>query len=487
MNKKTFVGIDLGTSSVKLLLMDETGFIMDTLSRSYKISRPEFGWSEQSPEDWFAAIIDGLKLLLQKHPEEDIGAISFAGQMHGLVALDSVDKVIRPAILWNDVRSNEETKYLNNEIGEETLVRETGNIAFSGFTAPKLLWMKKHEPDLFANISKIMLPKDYIVYRFTGNHSTDLSDASGTLLFNVKKQNWSSEMLKIVGIKEEQMPQVYKGNDIVGYLKPDLAANLGLDTDVLVTAGAADNAAAAVGTGTITPGKATVSLGTSGTVFVATGEYLPLENHAVHQFCHTDGSYHLMGCMLSAAAANEWWLENILQQDYSFNEYNRSELKGQNLYFLPYLSGERSPHNDEKIRGAFVGLSVDTSAEDMSMAVLEGISFGLKDSLEIIRDLGFDLKDLGATGGGAKSASWLKLLSDIFAARLYTMDHEEGPAYGAAILAAVGADVWPSVAEASTSLAKIKKTVEPDDARNSYFAEKYQRFCELYPMLKDFY
>ncbi|MDD2426693.1 MAG: xylulokinase [Eubacteriales bacterium] len=487
MNNNTFVGIDIGTSSAKLLLMDENGAVLDTESRSYAISYPASGWSEQNPEDWFDAIIDGLHSLLSKHKKEDVRAISFAGQMHSLVTLDDNDGVIRPAILWNDLRTTEETNFLNYEIGEATLVQETGNIAFAGFTAPKLLWMKKHEPDLFSKIDKIMLPKDYIAYRFTGEHSTDLSDASGTLLFDVEKQKWSNEMLRIVGISEEKMPRVHKGSDVIATLRSDLAEELGLSQDVLVTAGAGDNAAAAVGTGTILPGRATVSLGTSGTIFVSTGQYLPLQNHAVHQFCHTDGSYHLMGCMLSAAAANEWWLENILERDYGLDEYSRSDADKHDVYFLPYLSGERSPHNDEEIRGAFVGLSMETSAAEMSKAVLEGVSFGLRDSVEIIRDLGFSLQDFGATGGGAKSFSWLQLLSDVFSARVYTMEHEEGPGYGAAILAAVGAGVWDSVSDASTSLTRIKDVIEPDEKQSSYFNEKYKRFRELYPLLKEFY
>uniref|UniRef100_UPI00320B2463 xylulokinase n=1 Tax=Merdimonas faecis TaxID=1653435 RepID=UPI00320B2463 len=313
-----YIGIDLGTSAVKLLLMDEKGTVHKVVSKEYPICFPHPGWSEQSPEDWYAQSIEGIRELTADCEKEMVAGIGCGGQMHGLVALDDQDRVIRPAILWNDGRTAKQTEDLNQRIGKETLSKYTANIAFAGFTAPKLLWMREEEPENFARIEKIMLPKDYLSYCLSGVHCTDYSDASGTLLLDVEHKCWSREMLEICGVSEKQLPKLYESYEVVGTLKQELARELGLSADVKIVAGAGDNAAAAVGTGTVGDGKCNISLGTSGTIFISSRKFGVDAHNALHSFAHADGHYHLMGCMLSAAACNKWWMEEILKtEDYA--------------------------------------------------------------------------------------------------------------------------------------------------------------------------
>lgn len=483
-----FIGIDLGTSSLKMILMDAQGSVRKSVSRSYPVDYPHPGWSEQAPADWLSATMEGLKELLQNEDRQAVSGISFGGQMHGLVILDEKDRVIRPAILWNDGRTKVETEYLNEVVGEEILVRETGNIAFAGFTAPKLLWLQKHEPESFARIRKIMLPKDYLAYQMTGEHATDLSDASGTLLFDVRNGHWSNFMLDLCDVKREWIPNVYKGSDPIGTLRKKLAVELDLPTTVKVMAGAGDNAAAAIATGTVESGQGNVSIGTSGTVFVASDHYLPIENHAVHQFRHTDGSFHLLGCMLSAASSHAWWQESILHQAADQDFSKDVSVKDRNdVFFLPYLIGERSPHNDENVRGAFLGLTLETTRADMSRAVLEGVSFGLRDSVEIIRELGIPLPKMTITGGGARSTLWKKKLANILNIELLSISHEEGSAYGAAMLAAVGSGVWTTVKEVSKKLVKPSVDLKPEDELVRRYERMYKRYASIYPLIRDFY
>ncbi len=369
-----YAGVDLGTSAVKLLLMDGEGKIRKIVSREYPLYFPHPGWSEQKPEDWYAMTIDGLKELLADSDKSELAGISFGGQMHGLVILDDQDQVIRPAILWNDGRTTKETAYLNEVIGKETLSKYTANIAFTGFTAPKILWVKENEPENFARIAKIMLPKDYLAYRLSGVHCTDVSDASGMLLFDVKNRCWSKEMLDICGVKEEMMAKIYESYEAVGTLLPEVAAELGVSTDVKVVAGAGDNAAAAVGTGTVGDGRCNISLGTSGTIFISSEKFGVDKFNALHAFAHADGHYHLMGCMLSAASCNKWWMDEIIgTKDYAAEQKQIEKLGENHVYFLPYLMGERSPHNDPNARATFIGMTMNTTRADMTQAVLEGV------------------------------------------------------------------------------------------------------------------
>ena len=361
-----YIGVDLGTSAVKLLMMDESGDIKKVVSREYPLFFPQPGWSEQHPEDWFTQAMDGLKELTAECDRSQVAGISFGGQMHGLVVLDADDTVIRPAILWNDGRTGEETDYLNTVIGKDKLSAYTANIAFAGFTAPKILWMRKHEPENFAKIVKIMLPKDYLAYRLSGIFCTDVSDASGMLLMDVKHRCWSKEMLEICGITGEMLPKLYESYEVVGTLKKEIAEELGFSENVKIIAGAGDNAAAAVGTGTVGEGKCNISLGTSGTIFISSEHFGVDEYNVLHSFAHADGHYHLMGCMLSAASCNKWWNEEILKtKDYSAEQTGITKLGENHVYFLPYLMGERSPHNNPDARAMFIGMSMDTTREEM--------------------------------------------------------------------------------------------------------------------------
>ena len=319
----TYVGIDLGTSGAKFLLVAADGTILAENTQTYPVFYPRSGWSEQNPEEWFAAAVRGLKELLQGQDKAAVKGISFGGQMHGLVALDKDDNVIRPAILWNDGRTEQETAYLNRIIGKEKISAYTGNIAFAGFTAPKILWMKRNEPENFKEIARIMLPKDYLAYRLSGRFCTAVSDASGTLLLDVKNRRWSPEMCAVCGISEQQLPELFESFEPVGTLKGEIAEELGLSAGVRVIAGAGDNAAAAVGTGVVGEGGCNLSLGTSGTLFVSSEKYKEDKVNALHSFCHADGGWHLMGCILSAASCNAWWSDKILQtEDYAWKNFS---------------------------------------------------------------------------------------------------------------------------------------------------------------------
>ena len=434
------IGIDLGTSAVKLLLMDEKGKILNVVSREYPLIFPQPGWSEQDPDAWIRETMTGIAQLTEGFDKTQIVGIGAGGQMHGLVVLDEDDKVIRPAILWNDGRTYKEVDYLNQQIGKDKLSDYTANIAFAGFTAPKLLWMRNQEPENFARIRKIMLPKDYVNYRLSGVHCTDYSDASGMLLLDVKNKCWSKEMLDICGVSETQMPKLFESYEPVGQILPEVAAKLGLPDTVLVAAGAGDNAAAAVGTGTVGDGSCNISLGTSGTIFISSEKFGVDENNALHSFVHADGQYHLMGVVLSAASCNKWWMEEILKTgDFvaEQKEINPEKLGRNHVYFLPYLMGERSPINDTNARGTFIGMTMDNTRADLTQAVLEGVAFAIRDSLEVARAIGIDIKKSTICGGGAKSPLWRTIFANVCNIEIESIAAEEGPGYGGAMLAMV--------------------------------------------------
>lgn len=483
-----YIGIDLGTSSVKLLLVDENGSILNEVTKDYPVYFPHSGWSEQNPSDWVDAVFSGLAELTEKIDKSLITGIGCGGQMHGLVVLDKNDKVIRPAILWNDGRTNKEVDYLNNIIGKDVLSDNTANIAFAGFTAPKILWMKNNEPELFAKISKIMLPKDYINYILTGVHSCDYSDASGMLLLDVKNKYWSEKMINICEIDEAMLPTLYESYEITGTLKPDIAEKLGFSGDVKVVAGAGDNAAAAIGTGTIGNGNCNISIGTSGTVFISSNEFSVDNNNALHSFAHADGGYHLMGCMLSAASCNKWFMDDILcDKDYNGVQslINEDKLGRNEVYFLPYLMGERSPINDINARGTFIGMNLATKKEDMLQAVLEGVAFAIRDSFEVAKSLGLDIKTSNVCGGGVKSKLWLKIFANVLGIPLNILKTEQGPGYGGAILAMVACNEYNSVADACNNLVDISETVYPDKELTDRYEKKYNKFRKIYPALKN--
>ena len=480
-----FIGIDLGTSACKLLLVDEVGAIVNEVTHEYPLIFPHPGWSEQKPEDWWRAVVTGVPELLRGFDASEVAGIGSGGQMHGLVALDEADNVIRPAILWNDGRTSKEVDYLNNVVGKDKLSSLTANIAFAGFTAPKLLWMRENEPENFKKIAKIMLPKDYLAYRLSGSFCTDVSDASGMLLLDVKNRCWSKEMMEICDVKEEQLPKLFESYEVTGSLTEDAAATLGLTTNCKIAAGAGDNAAAAVGTGTVGDGGCNISLGTSGTIFISSKNFGVDENNALHSFCHADGSYHLMGCMLSAASCNKWWAEEILQtKDFAAEQAPIQKLGENNVFFLPYLMGERSPHNNPDARGVFFGMSMDTTRADMTQAVLEGVAFGLRDSLEVARKLGIKIERTKICGGGAKSPLWKKIIANVMNLKVDVLDVEEGPSMGGAMLAAVGCGAYPDVETIGKKMAHVVDTVEPEEELVAKYEEKYQKFKKLYPALK---
>ena len=480
-----YIGVDLGTSAVKLLLMDGQGQIKKIVSKEYPIYFPHPGWSEQKPEDWFAKTMEGIKELIAEADKDQVAGISFGGQMHGLVILDDKDQVIRPAILWNDGRTFEECDYLNEVIGKEKLSEYTANISFTGFTAPKILWVKNKEPENFARIAKIMLPKDYIAYKLTGVNCTDVSDASGMLLLDVKNRRWSKEMCEICGITESMLPKLYESYECVGCVTKEIAKELGIPETVKVAAGAGDNAAAAVGTGTVGEGMCNISLGTSGTIFISSEKFGVDKFNALHAFAHADGHYHLMGCMLSAASCNKWWMEDIIgTSEYAKEQENITKLGENHVYFLPYLMGERSPHNNPNARGTFIGMTMDTTRADMTQAVLEGVAFALRDSLEVARSLGIHLERTKICGGGAKSPLWKKMIANILNLKVDVIESEEGPALGGAMLAAVACGEYESVEDAASKIGKIIDTVEPEPGLVAKYEERYQQFKEIYPACK---
>ena len=484
---RLFIGVDLGTSAMKLLLMDAGGKIHNTVTKEYPLEFPKPGWSQQRPEHWRQALLEGIPELLQGFDGAQVAGIGAGGQMHGLVVLDENDHVIRPAILWNDGRTAKQVDFLNREIGKEKLSELTANIAFAGFTAPKLLWMKEHEPENFGRIAKIMLPKDYINYILTGVHSCDYSDASGMLLLDVEKKVWSKEMLALCGVCEAQMPKLFESFACIGTVRPEIAKLLGIGSDVKVAAGAGDNAAAAVGTGTVGEGGCNISLGTSGTVFISSEKFGVDDSNGLHAFAHADGGWHLMGCMLSAASCNKWLLEDILGT--SDHEAEQSAIKedklGENhVFFLPYLMGERSPINDTNARGTFVGMTMDTTRADMVQAVLEGVAFAIRDSVEVARSLGIVINRSRICGGGAKSALWKRIMANVLGCTLEVPVSEQGPGMGGAMLAMVACGEYETVKSCCDKLCAVAAAVEPEPELVARYEARYRQFKKIYPAMK---
>ena len=482
---EAYIGIDLGTSGAKLLLVTAEGAILKECVRTYSLTSPRVGWTEQDPQQWLDAVYSGLSELLCGYRCE-VKGLSVGGQMHGLVVLDGADNVIRPCILWNDGRTEKQTVYLNEVVGREKLINLTGNIAFAGFTAPKLLWLKENEPENFSRISKIMLPKDYIIYKLTGEFSTDYSDASGTLLLDVRNKKWSEEMCGICGICAAQLPKLRESYSPCGILKEEVQKKLGLDFSVIVAAGAGDNAAAAVGTGTVYSGGCNISLGTSGTLFIPCKQFTFVSD-ALHSFAHADGAFHVMGCILSAASANKWWTEDILRSDYALAEKARGVMGRNQVFFLPYLSGERSPHNDVNARGAFIGMNAGTTAAEMSLAVMEGVAFAFRDCLETAKRGGICVQESTICGGGAKSALWRTIMADVLNITISTVETEQGPAYGAAMLAMVACGRYKSVEEAAKNIVKRKISAVPEKELAEEYDGRYAAFTKLYPALKGWF
>lgn len=487
-----FLGIDLGTSSVKVLAVDQNGNILGETSKEYPVHYPKANWAEQNPEDWWMNTKEAIKEVIGKNniPSDQVRSIGFSGQMHGLVALDGNNNVLLPAILWCDQRTSEECEDITNYFGQEKLTELVGNKALTGFTAPKILWVKKNHPELFSQICHILLPKDYIRFKLTGDYATDVSDASGMLLLDVKNRIWSKEMLDFLQIKEANLPQLYESYEVTGKLKEEVKNELGLSGEVLVVGGAGDNAAGAIGTATINEGTVMVTLGTSGVVFAAHDGYAVDTRNRLHAFCHANGKYHSMGVMLSAASCLKWWVEEV-NKGMEFNDLLKEAEKVEpgcgGVIFLPYLMGERTPYADPNARGTFLGLSMTTNRGDMTRAVLEGVSFGLRDSLEILKDIGVSVSQIIAIGGGSKSSLWKQILADIFGESIEEINTNQGGALGAAILAGVGSGEFDSIENACSKFIKVVGSVKPIQQNVEKYNKIYKLYTQAYESLKKWF
>jgi xylulokinase len=476
------IGLDVGTGGARAVAVEESGEIVAEASSEYPLQSPRPGWTEQDPADWWGGTKEVLKKVAAE-AREQVAGIGLTGQMHGSVFLDASDEVIRPALLWNDQRTHEQCEEITRAVGEERLISIAGNPALTGFQAPKILWLREEEPENFALVCRVLLPKDYVRLRLTGEYATDASDAAGTLLLDMRARGWSEEILDALEIPQEWMPEVHEGPESTGVLRESVAQELGLPRDIPVAAGGGDNAAAAVGTGIVGPGLVNSSVGTSGVLFAHASDFDPDPSGRLHAFCHAvPGAYHLMGVTLSAGGSLSWWRET-LGGDYDELVEAASGVKpgSEGLLFLPYLSGERAPHLDPRARGAFFGLTARHGVEHMTRAVMEGVIFSLRDSLQIMRDLGVPIEDVRATGGGARSALWRQLQADVYGTPIRRTVADEGPAYGAALLAGVASGNYANVGEA-TSVVKLREGVtEPDKERSKLYEEYYEVYRSLYP------
>jgi xylulokinase len=475
------LGLDVGTSGARAVAVDETGEVVAEASSEYPLHSPRPGWTEQDPEDWW----EGAKEALAKVAAGvEVVGLGLTGQMHGSVFLDDSGAVIRPALLWNDQRTQAQCRTITGAVGEERLIELAGNPALTGFQAPKILWLRDEEPDNYSRVSSVLLPKDYIRLRLTGERATDASDAAGTLLLDVKERGWSAEILDALEIPPEWMPEVYEGPESTGELRRDVAQELGLPQGIPVAAGGGDNAAAAVGVGVVESGFLSSSVGTSGVLFAASEGFTPDPSGRVHAFCHAvPGEYHLMGVTLSAGGSLQWW-RDATDRNYDdlVQAASRIEPGAEGLLFLPYLSGERTPHLDPRARGAFVGLTARHGVPHMTRAVMEGVVFSLRDSLEVMRELGTEVGQVRATGGGARSSLWRQLQADVYGLPIHRTTADEGPAHGAALLSGVAGGVYRDVEEACSTVRLREEVTEPE--RTGIYEELYEVYRSLYPATK---
>lgn len=485
-----YIGIDIGTSSVKVLALDDNGQVVGTRSSSYPVYYENPFWSEQEPTDWWEGTKIAVKGLLEscQIADDQVASIGLSGQMHGLVSLDQKGDCIRRAILWNDQRTTLECEELTEQFGQE-LIRLTGNVALTGFTAPKLLWLKKNQPQQFARIKHILLPKDYIRYRLTGDYATDVSDASGTLLFDVENKAWSEPILNFIGLDLEALPKVYESYEVTGHVSQQAKQELGLSGEIAVVGGGSDQAAAAVGSGAVDQGAMSISLGTSGVVFIAHDHFRADIKGRTHSFCHANGTYHTMGVMLSAAGCLSWWVDNRFAGDYeqALSEIDQIPVGSQGLLFLPYLTGERTPYPDPYVRGTFTGINPNTSRQAMTRSILEGVCLGLYDNYLLIEQLGLEVNQVRVVGGGTKSRQWVQILADVLGSDLNLLNTGEGASLGAAILAAVGSGRYQTVSEACKEIIDVADTIYYQPDNHQLYQKLHQRYKSLYASLKDWY
>ena len=491
MTTNYFLGIDTSTTSSKSLLIDEQGNVVAVASSPHTLQTPRPLWSEQDPREWWDAVSASIRSVLEQAGVggDRIAAVGLTGQMHGLVLLDEAGQVLRPAILWNDQRTQSQCDEIHARIGRERFIQITGNVALTGFTAPKILWVKQNEPDVYARAAHVLLPKDYIRLRLTGEYAMDKADAAGTVLFDLKTRDWSDEVLATLDIPRTWMPQTFEGPEFTGYVSEEAAAQTGLKPGTPVAAGGGDQAAQAVGVGAVEPGIVGLTVGTSGVVFAATPSPLIEPEGRLHAFCHAvPGLWHFMGVMLSAAGSLQWYRDTLASQmsfDELVKEAESVPAGSEGLQFLPYLSGERTPHPDPLARGAFIGLTLRHGRAHLTRAVLEGVAFGLKDSFTLIQSAGLgEIIQVRASGGGTRGALWRQILASVLEAELVTVNTTEGAAYGAALLAGVGAGAWPDVLTACHTCVKVAGATRPDASEVEAYRKAYPLYRELYPALQ---
>jgi xylulokinase len=491
MTKNLFLGIDISTTGAKALLMDATGTVVTTATTALPLSTPKPLWSEQDPHDWWNGIVKSIQQALAQANAtgDDVTAVGLTGQMHGLTLLDKNGEVLRPAILWNDQRTGAQCDEIRARMGKERLIQVTGNDALTGFTAPKILWVREHEPEVYAKGAHILLPKDYVRYKLTGDYATDKAGAAGTILFDVKARDWSPEVLEKLEIPADWMPKTHEGPEVTGVISAEAAALTGLKAGTPVMGGGGDQAAGAVGVGAVESGIVGLVLGTSGVVFASTDAPYIEKDGLLHAFCHAvPGAWHLMGVMLSAAGSLQWH-RDTLAPGVSFDDLLAPAANipagAEGLFFLPYLTGERTPYPDPLARAGFIGLTLRHALPHMTRAVLEGVAFGLRDSMELVKGAGLgEIKQIRVSGGGAKSAFWRQILADIIGSELVTVNTTEGGAFGAALLAAVGAGVWATVPEACRATIKVVSATSPQPAQVKVYDDLYPLYRGLYPALK---
>jgi xylulokinase len=489
---KYTIGIDVSTTATKALLIDEKGQVKAIEAVEYPFDTPQPLWSEQDPHLWCQAAITSLRNLMEKSSVEpqDVLGIGLTGQMHGLVLLDEYANILRPAILWNDQRTGAECDDIRNALGKDNLIRITGNDALTGFTAPKILWVKKNEPEIYRRVRHILLPKDYVRLCFTGEYAIDCADGAGTLLLDLKKRTWSKEVLNALNIPAEWLPVLFEGPEITGRLNAGAAQATGLLEGTPVIAGGGDQAAQAVGVGAVEEGIVALTLGTSGVVFATTNSPVYEPAGRVHAFCHSvPGRWHLMGVMLSAAGSLRWFRDTFKPgQDYGtlLSPAESIPPGSEGLLFLPYLSGERTPYPDPLARGAFVGLTLRHTHPHLSRAVLEGVAFGLKDCFELMVSSGLaQVRQVRVSGGGARSLLWRQIIADVLGTELVTVNTVEGAAYGAGLLAGVGLGIWPDVYQACASTIHVTSTTSVIESNAERYSQLYPIYRDLYPKLKD--
>ncbi len=491
MAKQYFLGIDTSTTSSKALLIDEDGKVVGVAASPHTLQTPKPLWSEQDPREWWQAVSASIKQVLKETGvgPDAVAAVGLTGQMHGLVLLDEAGEVLRPAILWNDQRTQAECDEIHARIGKERFIQISGNVALTGFTAPKILWVQKNEPQIYSRACHVLLPKDYIRFKLTGEYAMDKADGAGTVLFDLKSRDWSPEILDKLGIDRAWMPPTFEGPAFTGRVTREAAAATGLKEGTPVSAGGGDQSAQAVGVGAVEPGVVALTVGTSGVVFATTPSALIEPEGRLHAFCHAvPGMWHFMGVMLSAAGSLQWYRDTLaptLSFDDLLKEAEPVPAGSEGLQFLPYLSGERTPHPDPLARGAFIGLTLRHARGHMTRAVLEGVSFGLKDSFTLIQNAGLgQIKQVRASGGGTKGALWRQILASVLEAELVTVNTSEGAAFGAALLAGVGAGAWSDVPSACKAAVKITGSTDPNPAQVEAYRKAYPLYRELYPALK---